>query len=507
MSQLEEFKSKLEIFHTLNPDILYAQHQTLFELATELQYPEFNKFLENILEEYLNSTFKKNERETIATYLELINQATTQLIESGEIRNQVTTHKTSQLSLQNQYNSKEWHQVIIKSDIPSGLEKAIQAIERRKNQDHTILYYLFEIHHRLNQEDAFQWQQNYLSHTTYIDPDFVRDLLQSWLNINQELPKELLNWVFKWCENELYKRTWKSIIKLADHLLQQQALLRIKKEKTTSIALNQLYNALSLKNDKIFIRWELKNLEKMTEQIHFFTELERKNRTLHRETYQRAAFKTLENLQNLFTPLLILSHLILEGPNGAEKLAYAMIGLPENEQKNWDQNLYTLAQTTVKRFFLNDLKRGQKPLKTIEKLCFGNETLYRRLIGELDFKSNQFESISQQQKVVDALAYNYASLRRGKLFKDELSRRFRRFMRMVHEDSLRHFLKPEHLQQVLESPLITEYSVAATEARKFITTYENTHIPAEEAFTIKEEFIANFHHRRRLLIKGIINNA
>ena len=506
MSQLEEFKSKLEIFHTLNPDILYAHSKPLFKLASEVQFPEYANFVETIIEEYLNSNFKINERETISTYLDIITRATTQLIESGEISPTPRTNQKTELSLRHNYDSKAWHQVIVKSDIPKGLDGAIQAIERRKNTDSTILYYLFEIFHCLDLEAALKWELNYLTTTAYVDPDIVRDLLHAWLNLNQKLPKSLLEFVFDWCDHELYKRMWSSIIKEADRLLQYQALIRLDLSSTHSAMIKQLKTVLSFKNDKIYAKWELKSLEKMTEQVQFFTEMERKNRDSNQESFQLAAFKTLDQLQTLFTPLMILSHLLLDGPNGAEKLAYAFMGYSESEQALWEKQLYKLSTQTVRRFFLNDLKKDQKPLKTIEKLCFGNEALYRRLLGELDFKTNNFESVNQQQKVINALAYNYASLRRAKLLKDELSRRFRRFMRMVHEDSLRNFLKPEHLKEMQASTLITEYAVAATEARKFLSIYHNDHIPAEEVFTVKEEFVFNFHKRRRLMIKGIINN-
>ena len=507
MSALEEFKSKLVIFHTLNPDILYAHSKPLLKLAAEVQFPEFGTFVETIIAEYLNSNFKINERETISTYLDLVTKATNQLIASGEISPIADAKEQTELSLRHTYDSKTWYQVMVKSDLPKGLDGAIEAIERRKNNDSTILYYLFEIFHCLDLEAALKWEFEFLTKTSYVDPDIVRDLLHAWLNLNKKLPQNLLDFVFDWCDNELYKRMWSSIIKEADRLLQYQALIRLDLNDSDSVMIKQLKTILPFKNDKIYSKWELKSLEKMTEHVQFFTEMERQNRDAAEESYQLAAFKTLEQLQTLFTPLMVLSHLLLDGPNGPEKLAYAFMGFSETEQNAWNDRLYKLSTTTVRRFFLNDLRNDQKPLKTIEKLCFGNDALYRRLLGELDFKSNNFESVNQQQKVINALTYNYASLRKAKLLKDELSRRFRRFMRMVHEDSLRNFLKPDHLKKVQNSTLITEYAVAATEARKFLSIYHNDHIVAEELFTVKEEFVSNFHKRRRLMIKGIINNG
>lgn len=507
MSPLEEFKSKLEIFHTLNPDILYANSKPLLKLAAEVEFPDYANFVETIIDEYLNSNFKINERETISSFLYLVENATKQLIESGEITPILDAKQSTELSLRHNYDTKTWHQVIVKSEIPKGLDGAIQAIERRKNTDSSILYYLFEIFHCLDLEAALKWEFDFLTKTDYIDPDIVRDLLHAWLNLDQKLPQNLLELVFDWCDNELYKRMWSSIIKEADRLLQYQALIRLDLNDTDSPMIKQLETIRPFKNDKIYAKWQIKSLEKMTTQVQFFTEMERQNRDKKEESYQLAAFKTLEQLQALFTPLMILSHLLLDGPNGAEKLAYAFMGFSETEQTAWNNRLYKLSSKTVRRFFLNDLKNDQKPLKTIEKLCFENESLYRRLLGELDFKSNRFESVNQQQKVIDALTYNYASLRKAKLFKDELSRRFRRFMRMVHEDSLRNFLKPEHLDKIQNSTLITEYAVAATEARKFLSIYQNDHILAEEAFTVKEEFVFNFHKRRRAMIKGIIKNG
>ncbi len=508
-SPINRFTEKIRLFETLNPDVIYSTRKELLQLAEEVDYPDFGSFTESVIEKYLNSPFKRNEREILRDYAAMIERSTQKLIEAGEITLDEPDEQTPAgpgLVIHRHYSETQWLTVLTNSDIPETLSMAVDAIERRKRTVSTILEFLFELFHTLDQEQAFKWEIDFLKNNEHPDPDIIRDLLRSWRQLECIIPAELLEHAIDWCSDEGLRRLWPSIVKEADRVLQIQSLKRLPLEDYSNNAMiSSLLRIMPARNDKAVNRWISRALDKLTEEVFFFTELEKKFHDEKDEAFQLAAYRTLNNLQAVFEPFLILSHLMLDAIGGAEKIAMGFMGFSEKRHVAWDDTLHQLASGTIKRFFLNDLKAGQTPLNTIEKLCFGNEYLFRRIVSELDFKTKQFESLAQREKAENILAHNYASYRENKLLGEELSRRYRRFMRMVHEDSLRRFLKPEHLEKTLNSVLVTEYAVTAAQARKFISAHRNENIPAEEAFAAKEEFIAILHKRRRLLIRRIIH--
>ena len=504
-SDLTLFNEKIEIFETLNPDVIFSERVALFSLAEKVEKPDFGEFVEGIIQRYMTSPFKLNEREIIRNYADSLSRSAAKLIESGEITKPEEVESST--SLIPKYSETEWLTILTHSQVPQSLNQAVDAIERRKRQVSTVLEYLFELFHKLDINQAFEWELNYLKENQNLDPDIIRDLLRAWRKLDCSVPKELLEFAINWCENEDLKRLWPSIVKEADFVLQKQVFFRINLSDEKNALLRSLKKMLPVNNEKQALHWIRRALNKLTEQVYFFTELERKYHKENDEKLQLAAFKTLKSLEHTFEPFLVLSHLLLDSISGAEKIALAFMGFSEEKHQEWDKTLHKLAMGTIRRFFLNDLRSNKTPLETIKKLCFGNDALFRQIIGELDFGTKQFESLNQREKAEHILAYNYASFREGKLLTEELSRRYRRFMRMVHEDSLNRFLKPEHLQETLKSTLITEYAITAAQARKFISMQRNEDIPAEEAFAAKEEFIATLHRRRRLLIRRIISNC
>ncbi len=489
--------SLLEKFETLNPDVICSLMPQIRQEIHGYSVEKFTAFTERIIELYLNSTFKVNERLVLQSYIDIVNSSATKLIDS-------TAEVKHELALHQKFTEYEWLKIVNDSKVPARLNEAMAAISRRKENINTVLEYLFDTFYLLDQNAYFEWATNYINDD--LDVDVIRDFMRSWAKIDEDLPVELLLHVFKWTEKEVYLRLWPSVIKEADFLLQIQSLRLIDLSTAKNNPLiRSLQNLLPGRDEKRLIGWLKKALNKLTEQILFFTNLEQSYRQNCDEKLQRAAIKCLSSIEELFNPMILLSHNILNDLGGAENLALSFMGFSQNRREAWNLQLVRLSQKTIKRFFLNDLRAGKTPIETIEKLCFGNEYMFRNVISKLDFKSKQFESIEQREKAEYILAHNYASLREEKLLNDELNRRFRRFMRMIHPDVLSQMIPNQDADKIKESVFITEYAVSATAARKMVGIIRNDEIPAEEAFAAREEFINNFHQRRRLIMRRLIN--
>ncbi|MGL4853636.1 MAG: hypothetical protein ACRC37_00065 [Lentisphaeria bacterium] len=502
------FFSLCECFYTLNPDIVYSQFHTLKAAAIAINPQEFATFADTVIDKYLNSKHKLNEKIALENYTNILNNSANKLIDCQVIENANPPSTSTAITINRQYSEKQWITLLNNTQIPPLLLESIEAINRRKQHVSGVLEYLFNLFHHIDPPFAFRWQLLLIESNDNLDSDIIRDLIASWRNITEPLPKTLINHILAWCNSEIINRLWPFIIKQADHLLQYQALISLPNYSNSPYPLlSSINKLLDNYNERYAIRWLYNALEKLTQQVLFFTELEQSHKENANIAFQRAAYRSIKQLADIFPPLLIISHLIIDEIGGPEKIAMSFMGFSQKQKKNWDKLLHNLAVKTIRRFFLNDLKNGKSPINTIEKLCFNNDNMLRRAHSHLDLKSRQFDSIIQRQKVENLLAANYASLREEKLLTDELSRRFRRFMRMVHEDSLRHILEPQHLQEIQESVLVREYSILASSARKFISIHRNTLIDAEDAFAAKEEFIKTIHQRRRLLIRKLVLNS
>jgi len=108
-------------------------------------------------------------------------------------------------------------------------------------------------------------------------------------------------------------------------------------------------------------------------------------------------------------------------------------------------------------------------MPTIHRLCFGLPELETNVRRELDFISQSFDSVAQRELVIDKLCPAYSSFRKQPLLNTELGRRYRRMMRLLHEDHLRRVLRADQLAELQQGPpVLRDLATIASESRRFL---------------------------------------
>jgi len=209
-----------------------------------------------------------------------------------------------------------------------------------------------------------------------------------------------------------------------------------------------------LHDEAPFRRWLDASLIDLGQSVQFFVTLNQQQANAAEQVQAwRAAtlFREIRTVEALFTPILLMSDLILTRPDGAYRFGLAFFGLVGQGREQWNQALRAGAEKAVRLAFLRALKENQTPEQIIRKLTFGDREVQRRLMGELDWLSKRFDSVKQRDKVVRRLAVYYASYREAHLLAAEVARRYRDVMRVLHEDNLRRVLTPSSLRRSVAS--------------------------------------------------------
>jgi hypothetical protein len=143
-------------------------------------------------------------------------------------------------------------------------------------------------------------------------------------------------------------------------------------------------------------------------------------------------------------------------------------------------------------------------VEIIQRLTFGDRDVCLKLFGMLDWATKQFDSLEQRELVVRHLAVFYASYLEPKLMAEEIVRRYRNLMRLLHEDNLRRMLEPEHLREVLELGIVRELASVAADARRFLTERRALENSLEEMVAAQMDFSRSVRRRRLRLIRGML---
>jgi hypothetical protein len=294
------------------------------------------------------------------------------------------------------------------------------------------------------------------------------------------------------------------VIRLSDKVICRQGLrFWLRGNEPKNALLNQLRHYVEEDNwnDDKLLQWTRSSLAELGNSVTRFISLE------HEEFSDewRGAVLSLElnRIGDLFLPMMLCADTILSLPDGAEQFAMAFLGLSGKGGQEWEKALQWYAHEAVRRSFLLDAKAHRTPVKTIERLCFGDSAALRSAMGALDLGSQQFENMEQREKVIRLLAVYYASYRRSKLLMLEIGKRYHRLMRMMHEDFLLPRMDAEQYSAVLRRGILPEVATIAAEARKFMGKRQVQENSLEELLAARISFDRFVREKRLSLFRQL----
>jgi hypothetical protein len=302
------------------------------------------------------------------------------------------------------------------------------------------------------------------------------------------------------------------VVEEADKLLRRHALVAWGQDPPRVGAATQLARQAPYRDDERLIRWLLRAVAAMGASVDFFCEQSERlggtggEQAAETDDWRRAAmYREIVWLHHMLTPLLVLSDLLLRAPTGSYQFALAVFGFTDAARQSWQQYLSTHSEKVVRRLFVNDMKNGRKPLGTIRLLSFGDESLVEELRGELDLFTETFDSMRQREIVVGRLAAVYASYKEDSLLTTEIARRYRRLMRVLHEDNLRRLLDAEQMAEVaaMREVLLTLSTLAAS-SRKYINARRSTINNTAELIAAEMDFILEIRAKRAGVIQQLL---
>lgn len=460
-------------FRSLSPVLVQEAHNDLLALAPDLGsgfFPELEQFTRDLIAHYLQSPVKRNEHNVMREYLGFIDRQSRKLIAAGELQPPPDTDKPDCVALvpQDTYTSQQWCQLTEKVEMPLIVANAVDAAKRRNYLIESVLEPLFDVMLAIDREQALSWQLSVSrAKEQALDPDIARDLLRVWRQ-QHELPPAVLERVLEISEDEKTFRHWPAVIDEADRLLRRHALQAILAEQGESTTVGrQLRYLAPFRDSKRLNRWMRQAIDKMGASIDFF--VSQSEQDLAEPWRQDALFAELQHLDRLIPPLLICSDLLLLAPTGSYDFAMAVFGFTSAYEQSWEAALEEQSKQIIRRMFLRDLRANRSPERTIKRLCFGNEELHLRVLKELDYFTHNFDSLSQRELVIDKLSGTYSSFRKQPLLHTEIGRRYRRMMRVLHEDNLHRLLREDQVSTLQQGHhVLLDLSVIASESRRYL---------------------------------------
>jgi hypothetical protein len=512
-----ELQRRLDKLLLLNPDLGVTELQELYRYADEAaadRFGEIAAFAERLIELYLDSPAKQVAEQTLAEYFRELGRSARLLAESGAVDKEPRQATPEQQSValvpRELYTPLEWCRVLCAVEMPHDLIKAVEACRRRSELVSTVLEYAFVILQRLDEDQALRWQLAFLeANRGRLDPDVVRDLLNAWLT-RPTLPRAALTWAEAWSADQNLLQQWPHVVRRADRLLCQHAMdAWIAQTPARSTMVTRLHRLVREQetDDRSLLLWLKSALTDIGEAILRFVSLSRPAETPEAATQSwrsGAIVREILRIETLFTPVLLTADRILDVPDGANTFAVAFFGLVGKGRQQWEAKLNRLAEDAVRKAFLQDMRAGIGPLRTIEKLTFGDRQACEWAIGELDAATLQFDSVRQRERVVRFLSVFLASYREQELLGGEILRRYRSLMKLMHEDHLRRVLAPDHFAEVMQRSILRDLAAVAAEARRYLGRRRALESSLPELVATELEFTQGIRRRRLRLIHTLL---
>jgi hypothetical protein len=147
------------------------------------------------------------------------------------------------------------------------------------------------------------------------------------------------------------------------------------------------------------------------------------------------------------------------------------------------------------------------PTTTIRQLCFGDDELFTLLRQQLDLGTHEFDSLKQRDLVISRLAAHYLSRREYQLTSQEIGRRFRCLLRVLHEDNLRQLLSPEQFTQFDALHCVRDIIGLLAAARRYLDRRRDLELDLSEIVAAEDAFAADVHRRRIHRLRAVFNRA
>lgn len=493
-----------ETFRTLNPELVGMIENELYQIGPELgtdYFADAVAFGEELVGFYTESPVKRAEGEVLGEYYFFLDRASKQLQAAGDLpRENGSGHgsaTTMALVPKEFYDASKWYTLTAKASVPRDIVHAVDALRRRNELVSSVIEPYFKFLLLLDRDKAFAWQLELCADQEKpIDPDVARDLIRVW-RAETELPATAIECVEAWSSDVRALRHWPAVVEAADSLLRKQALLKwLAGQSGQTQQMRRLKFLAPFDDQDRLLRWLKQIIAGMGVSVNFFIQESEKNTGkdgthADAEWRQNALFRELVWLEQMLTPMILLGDLILSAPDGAFDFAMSVFGFTQEYKKSWEGILEKQCREAIRRCFLTDLKRSRTPVETIKRLCFDDADFEQEILAELDIVTEDFDSMGQRAIAVEKLTAIYSSYREQPLLNTEIGRRYRRLMRVLHEDSLRRFLTAEQLQTVMNGMrgILLDLSMIASESRKFLSIRRSLDLTTEEILAAEMDYV------------------
>ena len=497
MTTTEELLECLERLGNLNPDLKASESSRLVTLARQADATAFepaSKVVERLMDSYLHSGVKVSGAEIMKEYFYCMEQSAKQLRASGEISAPLLTESTTfstALVPREHTEALDFCKVLNRSEIPKPLVKAADAFRRRNQIVDTVFLHAFRVLWIIDAEATSRWLVDYFEkHDGSLDPDIARDALASALVAKSEPSKEFIQWALKFAADPNLLEYWPMVTRYADRFLCISALrewnAKTPRVRNNHLAQLSLYIRTKRLDEENLLSWCKNSLDEIGSCVQRFMSMER----THSEPKWRAmALMTeLRRISNFYVPIMIVLDQLLALPDGTSRVAMAFLGLAGETLEAWEMNLEKFAERAVRRTFMLKLKFCETPVDTIRLLTFGDQKAFNTVYSMLDLMTEKFDSIQQREKAVAYLSVFYASYRRPQILGEEIGRRYRNLMRMLHEDFLKNQLDATQYAEIESTGILQELASIAAEARKYLGRRQASENTLEQMMAAKIAF-------------------
>ena len=508
-AQLRALCKELRDFNTA---VCESRRDEFLELAKQTQpehFQEFANFANSLLDAFAETPWKKAAQNIMTELAGRMAAAQRELTAGNDDATSPPQTPPNQhsvaLATPDAFSSLDWIRLLDKAQPPLPLQNSIDALVNRNTLTETVFKTLFEVLHLIDPGQAFDWICDHLQkHRGSLDQDIVRDLLRCWAEQPLPLPQKAMKWVLEWAGDEELRHQWPVICQIADRILRNHAMTAHRRQNadTRRTLLKQLHRLFDsgTPSDAALKTWANEAVERIGTHVQAFSEFNVKDSA---DWTSKALREELDAVNDLLPPILLLADVILAETNGATRLAMALIGMPEAELQRWRSRLEQETARYINKTFLDDLREGRTPEKSIRSFCLGDTELLRQMISDLDILTREFESMAQREKATAQLAAHYSSFRERHKLPKELTRRYRRIMQALHEDTLNRCLAPEDAEYVANLENLRELASAAADARRYLARHDAWNDPLQELLAARLDFEKTIRKRRlRLGARG-----
>ncbi len=521
--ETEKLLASLQPLFQLNPHIVQATRRELLELASSVppeDFPRIAETADSLVESFLAAPWKSSEKNILNEFRGYLLEAYGQMRQSGEIsadgnnNGEEKSNHTVALALPQSFTALEWFRLLEGAAVPTRLNNSVDAVNRRNQLTSTVLPQMFEVLLRIDSQQAFAWFENFLHNNRgRLDQDVVRDILESW-RARRPLPEKCLNWLFTWCANEDLRQQWPAVSDTADRVLRVQLFERwLPRVRTHPSPLLQHLARIGTRlegSEAALRQWQQQAVAELGRAVTAFIDFSRylpdetpplKHWAGKQDWSQEAVFLELKKMETLFSPVMLFADALLQQPDGSYSFALSLLGFPPDILEAWRQRLLEETRRMVYQSLLNDIKADRQPIGTIRTYSAGDKQLYRYLLSQLDLVSRTFGNLEQRDKVAEQLAIHFSSLREAQLLPRELTARYRKLMRTLHEDSLRRLLSPGQLRESENFTIRRDLLTIAAEARRYTQRRRALNTEVEEMLSSRFDFEKNIRRKRLQLAR------